>query len=140
MESNVRKYRKIYFSLMEIVIAVTILALAAGIAAPMFMRHFDKARVNAAKAQLSNLKLAINDFYLDTNKYPSSLDELLTNNGNPKWQGPYLEAKQIPKDPWGNDYILEQVDGKCVIITYGKDGSQGGSSYAADLRSDELAN
>ncbi len=62
----------------------------------------------ATIAEISNLKLAIEVFELDTGRYPST-DEGLgalikrpAGMGN-EWSGPYLE--KMPQDRWGHDYI-----------------------------------
>ena len=33
--------------------------------------------------------------------------------------------EEMPKDPWGNDYVYMNEGGKPVIISYGADGTAG---------------
>ena len=51
------------------------------------------------------------------------------------WNGPYIE-KEIPKDPWGHDYVYrfpgEHGDGP-DIVSLGRDGQPGGEGFDADI-------
>jgi general secretion pathway protein G len=60
----------------------------------------------AAQSDLESLRLAIDKVRADVGHLPTvsdGLDSLLSDPGVSRWNGPYLQ--QIPKDPWGNDYI-----------------------------------
>ncbi len=73
---------------------------------------------------------------MDTSEYPSSLEDLMTKNSNAKWDGPYLDAKNLPKDGWGNDFIYNCPGADNMpfdIISYGADKTAGGEGYNADL-------
>ena len=46
----------------------------------------------------------------------------------------YMKKKEIPKDPWGNDYqYIRYPDGRFDLLSYGADGREGGEEYDADL-------
>jgi general secretion pathway protein G len=96
------------FTLIEILIAMAIIGLIMGVAAPIAMNQFAKAKVKTARRELINLQSAINEFNVDTNQFPGSLKELLKapaeENIARRWHGPYLSKKVVPKDPWGNAY------------------------------------
>jgi general secretion pathway protein G len=66
-----------------------------------------KYRQHGTIADLINLSLVIDSFYVDTHRYPTTaegLAALLTKPDNAEgWQGPYMD--KIPRDKWGNDYI-----------------------------------
>jgi general secretion pathway protein G len=50
------------------------------------------------------------------------------------WQHPYLDA--MPQDPWGRAYVYRSPADKGQgfdIVSYGKDGKQGGEGVAADI-------
>ena len=123
------------FTLMEIMIAIGIIMVMAAVALPMFGGMFSKGQKGAATTQINVFELSITNFQMDTGKLPKSLDELIHNNGDKKWAGPYISKKEIPQDPWGNDYVYElSSDGTGYTITsYGSDGSPGGSGDAADI-------
>ncbi|MBI2560675.1 MAG: type II secretion system protein GspG, partial [Planctomycetes bacterium] len=51
------------------------------------------------------------------------------------WHGPYLAKKNVPKDPWGNEYVYTYPgnNGEFDIISYGADGKEGGEGENADV-------
>ena len=139
-----RKLNRRHFTLTELMVVIVILVLLASIATPMVFRHIRNARIAAAKSQIQNLETAIRDFHNDTKRYPESLDELinkpddLEEEGENKWDGPYLEAKKgIPKDPWGNEYHYETPgqhnEDSYDLCSYGADGAEGGEGENADI-------
>ena len=130
-----RRCSFIYFTLMEMVVVIAIIALLATIVTPLYFRHVKKARESTTQTQIKLLEQAIFDFRLDTGKLPSSLDDLNSNkNGDKKWDGPYLK-QSVPKDPWGNAYIYicPGTHGEFDLLSYGGDGQSGGNGEAADI-------
>ncbi len=131
------------FTLIEILVVITILAILAGLLVPRVMDRPDQARVVAAKNDIRAIQSAINLYRLDSGVYPSTEQGLLalvqrpeTGNAPRNWkQGGYLE--RMPKDPWGNDYLYlyPGVHGEVDIFSLGADGQPGGEGYAADIGS-----
>ena len=123
------------FTLMEIMIAIGIIMVMAAVALPMFGKMGAKGRVAAATSQIRSFELSITSFQIDTGKLPKDLDELIQNNGDKKWDGPYIKKKEIPKDPWGNEYVYEITSGGAgyTITSQGSDNSTGGEGEAADI-------
>ncbi len=129
------------FTLIEILVVITILAILAGLLVPRIMDRPDQARVVAAKNDIRAIQSAINLYRLDNGVYPSTDQGLLAlvqrpESGNvPRnWkQGGYLE--RMPKDPWGNyyQYLNPGVHGEVDIFSFGADGQVGGEGYAADI-------
>jgi general secretion pathway protein G len=122
-----------YFTIIEILVALTIIAIIGAIALPFYYNYVKKARVIAATEQIRVFETVIGDYQLDTAKLPTSLDALIKNPGLKSWDGPYL--KLIPNDPWGNNYIYN-VPGKrgdFDLISYGSDGQKGGNKDASDI-------
>jgi general secretion pathway protein G len=126
-----------YFSLMEIMIVVVIIGMIASIIGPNLMRNLGKAQQNKARAQITILKNAVKDYYLDMSEYPPKLEDLVTDPGSEKWDGPYLDPAKIPLDPWGEDYHYENPGqhGDFDIYSYGADKAPGGKSKNADINS-----
>ena len=83
-----RQRRHQAFTLIEIMIVVVIIGMLAALVGPRIIGSMDKARVNTTKAQLVNLKDAVQRFYMDCSEYPRTLDDLLAKSGNAKWDGP----------------------------------------------------
>uniref|UniRef100_A0A7V5XHS7 Type II secretion system core protein G n=1 Tax=Thermodesulfobacterium geofontis TaxID=1295609 RepID=A0A7V5XHS7_9BACT len=101
-----KKDRQRGFTLIEILIVVAIIGLIASLIVPNLIGRFEKSKEEIAKAQIEMLSSAIEAFRLDVGRYPNTLDELI-NSSEPNWRGPYLAKRQIPKDPWGRDYVYK---------------------------------
>ena len=124
------------FTLIEIMIVVVIIGMLAALVGPQILHSLDKARVTTTKTQLVNLKECVQRFYMDCSEYPNTLDDLLVKTSNPKWSGPYLDAKNLPKDGWDNDFVYSVPgadDTPFDIISYGADKTAGGEDYNADI-------
>jgi len=134
-----RKCRIAPFTLMEMVVVITIIALLAGVGVPMYFSHLEKANRNTAKMQVKLLEQAVFDYKLDVKKLPAKLDDLIANPGGvEKWNGPYLKGKKMPSDPWGNPYAYNlKGDGEFEIICHGADGQQGGAGKNEDISSED---
>jgi general secretion pathway protein G len=82
--------RKNGFTMIELLVAVTILALLVSIAAPRYFGNMDRAKEDVLKEDLYIMRDAIDKFYADRNRYPEKLDELVAEH--------YL--RKIPVDPF----------------------------------------
>lgn len=127
------------FTLMEIVVAIAVVALLAGVSAPLLFRHVADARVSAARAELSTLGIALETFALHTGRYPLDREGLDALVKAPQeladtWRGPYLRGG-VPKDPWTNPYVyrVKLADGDYVLMSEGRDGRPGGVGEDADI-------
>lgn len=135
-KSSLQRVRRHRFTLIEIMIVVMIIGMLAALVGPNIVGNLDKSRVKSTKAQLVSVKNAVQQYYMDMSTYPTRLDELITNPGNEKWDGPYLEAKNIPKDGWGNEFqysVPGQDNMPFDIISYGGDKSSGGTGNNEDI-------
>jgi general secretion pathway protein G len=97
-----------------------------------------KSEIAAAKAQMDALEKALDQYRIDTGRFPSSdpgLNALVVKPASePKWNGPYLR-KAVPLDPWGRPYLYKSPGerGDYDLVSLGKDGQQGGSGEDADI-------
>jgi general secretion pathway protein G len=64
------------FTLIEVLLVLTILAILAAIVVPKFAGIGEGAKVKATKAQISNLATALDMFEVDNGHYPKSLNDL----------------------------------------------------------------
>ena len=128
------------FTLLELLVVMVIIGLLAGYVAPRYFSQVGKSEVKAARAQMDALDKALEQYRLDTGRFPTTeqgLAALNTKPGDePKWQGPYLK-KAVPLDPWGNAYVYRQpgTHGDFDLMSYGKDSQPGGQDEAADITS-----
>jgi general secretion pathway protein G len=138
------------FSLIELMVVMVILGLLAAALVPRIMDRPDEARVTKAKTDIRALQTALRFYKLDNGRYPTTeqgLEALVEEPDIPPEprnyrRGGYLEAENIPADPWGNDYIYRapgENDRDYEIISLGADGEEGGEEYDSDIHSWELA-
>ena len=126
------------FTLLELLVVMVIIGLLAGYVGPRYFAQVGKSEVKVARAQIDAFEKALDQYRLDTGRYPTTeqgLNALLTRPANePKWQGPYLR-KGVPLDPWGNPYQYRSPGEKTDydLLSLGKDGQPGGSGESADL-------
>lgn len=126
------------FTLIELLIVIVILGLLYSLVAPAMFSKVDSTKVKAAQIQLEMLRTSMEAYRLDVGDYPESLGEL-RESSDAGWDGPYL-PKSVPKDPWGNDYyysVSRDNGASFTLMSLGKDGKEGGSDDAADIRYEE---
>ena len=125
-------------TLIEILVVVVILAILAALVGPRLFGKVAGAKQKAAAVQIELFRSALDTFRLDVGRYPTTEESLKALTSRPpgldSWAGPYL-TKQVPKDPWGNDYVYRSPGehGEFDILSYGADGQPGGVKYNADI-------
>ena len=142
MKEKKRNVRK-GFTMVELMAVLIILGLLAAVVVRNFVGQTDRARVTTTKANLKLLHMSVNQFKMDTGRFPAEEEGLVILIEPPSdaenWQpGGYLETTDIPKDGWGNDFIFELYpeSGKPFVIrSLGADGEEGGEGYDADMLS-----
>ncbi len=127
------------FTLVELLVVVVIITLLAALVGPRIMQNVGKGQQASAKAQIELLGAALDQFRLDTGRYPSTsegLGALMLNPGEDSWDGPYLK-KAVPKDPWKRPYNYKAPGdyGDYDLYSYGLDGSSGGEKDNSDIKS-----
>lgn len=126
------------FTLLELLVVVVIIGLLASFVAPRYFSQVGKSETQVGRAQIDALEKALDQYRLDTRRYPTTeegLKALLERPGSePLWNGPYLR-KQVPLDPWGRAYVYRAPGSKgdFDLLSYGKDGQPGGNGEDADL-------
>ncbi len=128
------------FTLIELMIVITILAVLASIVVPKMISSADESYVAAAKAQITLFKTPLTQYRLWFKQYPSTAEGLEALISNSKSN--LLDVDSPPFDPWGNPYFYESPGSHghdYEITSYGADGTSGGDSYNADIISWNLA-
>jgi general secretion pathway protein G len=120
-------------------VVVTIIGLFVALVGPSLWKKTDVAKVTAARNQMMNFMTALGSYKLDTGAFPTSEQGLQALRTKPQdveqWAGPYM-PQDIPKDPWGHDYVYRypgEHGDEPDIICYGQDGAAGGDGLAADI-------
>jgi general secretion pathway protein G len=95
------------FTLIEIMVVITILLIILGAVMPVYTQSLKRAREENLRKNLDTLNLLIYQYTMDKQKYPKSLEDL-------KSAG-YL--KTIPKDITGSeDWTTEDADGSIMSL------------------------
>ena len=128
-------------TLIEMLVVVTIIGLFVALVGPQLFKKADAAKITAARSQIESLSTALGQYKLDTGVFPTTEQGLAALRVRPaemeQWAGPYM-PKDIPKDPWGHDYIYKfpsDHGDEPEIISYGADGQPGGEGINADILS-----
>jgi general secretion pathway protein G len=117
------------FTCIEIMVPILILGLLATIVVQSLRGPADKAKRTKARADLAEIKIALDRYHLDNGYYPTTDQGLLALVGRPPtngivplvyYDGGYLE--RIPKDPWGNPYFYRSDGNEYVLKSLGPDG------------------
>ncbi len=120
------------FTLVEIIVVVTIIAVLAALIAPRLFGRLTWAKVRTAGAEVKAMETAVNLYLTDTGETLTSnfdLEVLLIpaeDGGGP--QGPYFQKAQDLLDPWNNPYVVRvpgEVNYDFDIISWGPDAEEG---------------
>lgn len=133
------KRRDAGFSLMELLVALVILALIVGLVAPQVLGYLGRARTDSAMVQIDNLKASLSLYLVDMGRYPASSEGLealvKAPPGAASWRGPYVEEDALPMDPWGRAFQYElPADGaRPRVFSLGADAAPGGEGENQDI-------
>src|SRR5712675_1690046 len=97
------------FTLVEMLVVIAIIGMIMGLIGPRVLNYLSESRVKAARIQIQSFSSALDLFYLDAGRYPSTAEGLAAlvrpTSGVAGWAGPYLKGGGGPKDPWNNPYV-----------------------------------
>jgi general secretion pathway protein G len=150
MRWNCYRTRDKAFTLIELLLVITIISVLAAVVVPRFFGRSQEARIVAARQTIiGTFGIALDLFEQDTGRYPRSdegLRSLITNPQITNWRGPYLKTSNVPMDPWGNEYKyhypseLTSSEFLYDIISPGPDGIAGNNDDVTnheDLKNDK---
>ena len=130
------------FTLLELLVVMTIIGLLAGYVGPKFFAHIGKSEVKAARAQIDGLEKALDQFRLDMGRYPETEEGLQALTERPadataRWSGPYLKKAEGLTDPWGRpyQYRVPGRSGPFEVFSLGRDNAAGGVGEDQDVSS-----
>ena len=130
------------FTLVEIMIVLALVVMLGSYAGVKLIGMFNKGKQDIARTQIAGFGQALQAYYLSHSSYPSTAQGLQALISRPSVgrvpenypEGGYLGKKEIPKDPWGNEYRYACEDGQNFTITSaGPDGQEGSSD---DIKSE----
>lgn len=123
-------------SLLEIIIVIVLIGGVIAFVGSRVIGGADRGKANLTRSQIETLAGQIENYQLDTGKLPERLDDLVTApSGVSNWLGPYTKSAEL-KDKWGNplQYHAPGEGRPFDLMSLGKDGKPGGTSYDADIR------
>lgn len=131
------------FTLLEVLVVMTIIGVLATLVAPAVFRRVGEARQVTAHNQIVMFGSALESYRLDVGQYPTTEQGLAALLDRPtlppipaNWDGPYL-MQAPPNDPWGRPYIFRSPgehnrDGY-DLYSLGADGLTGGEGENRDV-------
>lgn len=139
-ESALRLRAQRGFSLLEVLITLTIIAALMALVAPRLLGQVDRSKIITARVQAKELKQSLKILHLDIGRYPTKeegLNLLMQPASNTSmWSGPYLDG-DMPVDPWGNPFYYEPPTGGIMdvpkVYSLGADNTPGGTGMDEDI-------
>src|SRR5437879_10819182 len=87
------------FTLVEILVVITIIGMIMALVGPRVLNYLGESKVKTAKMQIQSFASALDLFYLDAGRYPSSAEGLgvlvQPAGAFAAWNGPYLKAGTV---------------------------------------------
>lgn len=127
------------FSLVELIVVMVILGMLAGLVAVRTRGYLISSKQNAAKAEIANIVKALETFYADQGRYPTTEEGLeVLVEGTESWPGGFLN--KVPVDPWKQpyEYVSPGTDAPYEVLCLGADHREGGDGEDRDITSESL--
>ena len=124
-----KQHRNSAFTLVEMLLVVTIIGVLAALVIPRIIGRGEQARIISTNADvMGGISTALNLYEVDNGVFPKSLQDLIHQPGDAKnWRGPYLG--KLPVDPWSHLYIYyypgKHNQNYFDLLSVGHDGKEG---------------
>jgi general secretion pathway protein G len=121
------------FTLLEVMVVIVILGILASMVVPNLMGSQERANMQKAVSDVTALETSLSLYKMDNYDYPSTeqgLEALVDQTDIDPEPRRFPEdgyIKRLPKDPWGNEYVLLNPgeQGKMDVFSVGPDGEAG---------------
>lgn len=121
------------FSMMEIVVAVSIIVILGAVLTPAVLRQIHRSKIAAICEDFNAIKTGMLQYYADVGTLKplddikglsalsggSSVKHFITGDGETGWDGPYLERIKSAS-PFGGTYDIDVIDHDQATIDLGK--------------------
>jgi general secretion pathway protein G len=125
MHNNKRKlerHARSAFTLVELLLVVTILGILAAVVLVNFIGKGDDARIQATRTSIANICTAVQTFDATKSRLPESLDELCAESSD---SAALLDKKNL-NDSWGHPFQYKKISKfKYEVRSAGPDGNMG---------------
>jgi general secretion pathway protein G len=125
------------FTLVEMLVVLAIIGLIVGLVGPRVLGYLSDSKIKTARIQIDSFASALDLFYLDNGRYPTSSEGMTALMQKPAnasaWNGPYLKGATVPNDPWGHPYVYHSPSqhGPYDIVSLGPDGREGADNVTS---------
>jgi len=92
------------FTLLEVLVVVAIIVMLAGVGGYYLLQRYEDAKVSTARINCASLSEAVEQYKINNNNYPPSIDALT--QPQPNGGSAFVPPDKI-KDPWGKVYRLD---------------------------------
>jgi general secretion pathway protein G len=105
-----KRRRRRGFTLVEIILVTVIILILVSIVGPRLAGRSKKAKISTAKIEMHGIKSALQNFEIHASRFPTQqegLQALITKPAEldqSEWDGPYLDDRSVPKDPFNHPY------------------------------------
>ncbi len=121
------------FTLLEVMVVIVILGILASMVVPNLIGSQERANMQKAVSDVTALETSLSLYKMDNYDYPTTeqgLDALVEQTDIEPEPRRFPEEgyiKRLPKDPWGNEYVLLNPgeQGKMDVFSVGPDGEAG---------------
>lgn len=127
------------FTLLELIVVITIIGLLGTLVVVNTGGITRKARTTKIQNDLRAIVDAAEMMYTSSGRYPETIDEMI----NPKDDDGMAVVgglRELPLDPWGNEYIYEMASDAPQVTCLGADGVEGGEGDDQDFMKPEEEN
>ncbi len=132
--------REAGFTLVEMLVVITIIGLIMALVGPRVLNYLSESKAKTAQIQIESFSSALDLFYLDNGRYPTSNEGLTALVRRPPnaggWNGPYLKSGSVPADPWGRAYLYRAPGERepYEIVSLGASGQPNGTGRDGFVR------
>jgi general secretion pathway protein G len=129
------------FTLVEMLVVITIIGLIMALVGPRVLNYLSESKAKTALIQIESFSSALDLFYLDNGRYPTSNEGLTALVRRPPnaggWNGPYLKSGSVPADPWGRAYLYRAPADRepYEIVSLGASGQPNGTGNDGVIKS-----
>jgi general secretion pathway protein G len=121
------------FTLLEVMVVIVILGILASMVVPNLMGSQERANMQKAISDVTALETSLSLYKMDNYDYPTTeqgLEALVDQTDIEPEPRRFPEdgyIKRLPKDPWGNEYVLLNPgeQSKMDVFSVGPDGEAG---------------
>lgn len=127
------------FSLVELIVVMVIIGMLAGLVAVRTRSYLTASKQNAVRAEISTMMQALESFYADQGRYPTSDEGLqVLVEGTDSFPDGFIN--KVPSDPWKRpyEYVSPGRDAPYEILCLGEDGEEGGEGANRDISSETV--